>query len=64
MYAETPDKERTIKAPKTDDMAKLAGGDTIELEKDEKDLKKGKEVDTDAIPSPGGTGEPVVFEED
>ncbi|MEK9730629.1 MAG: hypothetical protein VW230_02595 [Candidatus Poseidoniales archaeon] len=64
MYAETPDKERTIKAPKTDDMAKLAGGDTIELEKDEKDLKKGKEVDTDAIPSPGGTGEPAVFEED
>jgi chromosome segregation ATPase len=64
MYAETPDKERTIKAPKTDDMAKLAGGETIELEKDEKDLKKGKEVDTDAIPSPGGTGEPVVFEGD
>ncbi|MDA0715048.1 MAG: hypothetical protein O2866_04490 [archaeon] len=64
MYAETPDKERTIKAPKTDDMTKLAGGDTIELEKDEKDLKKGKEVNTDAIPSPGGTGEPALFEED
>lgn len=64
MYAETPDKERKIKAPTTDDMAKLAGGATIQLEKDEKDLKKGKMVDTDAIPSPGGTGEPAVFDED
>ncbi|MEK9700270.1 MAG: hypothetical protein VW270_31095, partial [Candidatus Poseidoniales archaeon] len=64
IYAETPDKERKIKSPTTEDMAKLAGGDTVELEKEETDLAKGADVDTDAIPSPGGTGEPAVFEED
>jgi len=64
IYAETPDKERKIKSPTTEDMAKLAGGDIVELEKEETDLAKGADVDTDAIPSPGGTGEPAVFEED
>ncbi len=64
IYAETPDKERKIKSPTTEDMAKLAGGDIVELEKEETDLAKGSDVDTDAIPSPGGTGEPAVFEED
>jgi len=64
IYAETPDKERKIKSPTTEDMAKLAGGDIVELEKEETDLAKGTDVDTDAIPSPGGTGEPAVFEED
>ena len=64
IYAETPDKERTIKAPTTEDMAKLADGEMIELEKEETELAKGEEVDTDAIPSPGGTGDPAVFDED
>lgn len=64
IYAETPDKERTIKAPTTEDMAKLADGEMIELEREETELAKGEEVDTDAIPSPGGTGDPAVFDED
>ena len=45
IYAETPDKERTIKAPTTEDMAKLADGEMIELEKEETELAKGEEVD-------------------
>lgn len=45
-------------------MAKLADGEMIELEKEETELAKGEEVDTDAIPSPGGTGDPAVFDED
>lgn len=64
LYANAPDVERTIKAPSTDDMAKLAEGEEVELEKEESVIEQGMEVDGVRPPSPGGTGDPAVFDED
>ena len=64
LYANAPDVERTIKAPSTDDMAKLAEGEEVELEKEESVIEQGMDVDGVRPPSPGGTGDPAVFDED
>jgi chromosome segregation ATPase len=64
LYANAPDVERTIRAPSTDDMAKLAEGEEVELEKEESVIEQGMEVDGVRPPSPGGTGDPAVFDED
>ncbi|MGB2286025.1 MAG: hypothetical protein ACPH8S_04100 [Poseidonia sp.] len=64
LYANAPDLERTIKAPSTDDMAKLADGEELNLETDETVLEKGMDVDEIRPPSPGGTGDPVLFDQD
>jgi chromosome segregation ATPase len=64
LYANAPDVERTIKAPSTEDMVKLAEGDEVELEKGETVIEQGMEVDGVRPPSPGGTGDPAVFDED
>lgn len=64
LYANAPDLERTIKAPSTDDMAKLADGEELTLETDETVLEKGMDVDEIRPPSPGGTGDPVLFDQD
>ena len=64
LYANAPDVERTIKAPTTEDMAKLADGEEVELQTDETELEAGMDVDDVRPPSPGGTGDPVVFEDD
>ena len=64
LYANAPDLERTIKAPSTDDMAKLADGEELNLETDETVLEKGMDVDDIRPPSPGGTGDPVLFDQD
>jgi len=63
MYAQAPDVERSIHAPSVEDMAKLAEGEQVELLKEERELKKGMQVDDVRPPSPGGTGDPVVFED-
>ncbi len=64
LYANAPDVERTIKAPTADDMAKLAGGEEVELETAETELTPGMDVEGVRPPSPGGTGDPVVFDEE
>lgn len=64
LYANAPDVERTIKAPTADDMAKLAGGEEVDLQTEETVIEQGMEVDSVRPPSPGGTGDPVVFDED
>lgn len=64
LYANAPDVERTIKAPTTEDMAKLADGEEVELQANETELESGMDVDDIRPPSPGGTGDPVVFDDD
>ena len=64
LYANAPDVERTIKAPTTEDMAKLADGEEVELQAEETELESGMDVDDVRPPSPGGTGDPVVFDDD
>jgi len=64
LYANAPDLERTIKAPTTEDMAKLAEGSELDLKTDETVLEKGMDVDEVRPPSPGGTGDPVLFDQD
>ena len=64
LYANAPDVERTIKSPSSEDMAKLAEGEELALETDETVLEKGMDVDDVRPPSPGGTGDPVVFDDE
>ena len=64
LYANSPDMERTIKAPTADDMAKLAEGEEVELQTEETVIEQGMDVDGVRPPSPGGTGDPVVFDDE
>ena len=64
LYANAPDVERTIKAPTTEDMAKLAEGEELVLETEETELEPGMDVDGVRPPSPGGTGDPVIFDDE
>ena len=64
LYANSDDVERTIKAPTADDMARLADGKELDLDKEENVLEKGMEVEGVRPPSPGGTGDPVIFDDE
>ena len=64
LYANAPDVERTIEAPSTEDMTRLAEGSELELNTKETVLEKGTEVEGVRPPSPGGTGDPVLFDEE
>ena len=64
LYANAPDVERTIKAPTAEDMAKLAEGEEVALDTEETELEPGMDVDGPRPPSPGGTGDPVVMDDD
>ena len=64
LYARSPDVERTIKAPTTDDMATLASGEEVELSTEETVIEPGMDVDDVRPPSPGGTGDPVLEDHD
>ena len=64
LYANSADVERTIKAPTADDMARLADGGELELNTEETVLENGVEVEGVRPPSPGGTGDPVVFDDE
>ena len=63
LYANSPDVERTIKAPNADDMAKLADGEEVPLETEETVLEKGMEA-TVLNHHLKGTGDPVVFDDE
>jgi len=64
LYANSADVERTIKAPTAEDMARLADGEELELDTEETVLEKGMDVEGVRPPSPGGTGDPVVFDDE
>jgi chromosome segregation ATPase len=64
LYANAPDVERTIKAPSADDMTKLAEGEEVALSTEETVIEKGMEVDDVRPPSPGGSGDPVLFDDE
>ena len=64
LYANAPDVERTIKAPSTEDMVKLAEGEEVALDTEETELEPGMDVDGPRPPAPGGTGDPVVMDDD
>ncbi len=64
LYANAPDVERTIESPSTEDMARLAEGSELELNTKETVLEKGMDVEGVRPPSPGGTGDPVLFDEE
>ena len=63
-YRNEPDKTRTLSTPNTSDMAGLAEGGRVSLSVEETDITPGMEVDGVRPPSPGGTGDPVIFEDE
>lgn len=63
-YRNEPDKTRTLSTPNTGDMAGLAEGGRVNLSVEETDITPGMDVDGVRPPSPGGTGDPVLFEDE
>ena len=63
-YSNAPDVERTLSTPETDDMAKLAEGGRVSLEVHESEIEPGVDVDGARPPSPGGSGDPVVYDDE
>ena len=65
IYSNSPDVERTISAPTADDMQTLADGGTVDLDTALEVIEKGMDVPREARPdSPGGTGDPVLYEDE
>ena len=65
IYSNSPDVERTISAPTADDMQTLADGGTVDLDTALEVSEKGMDVPKEARPdSPGGTGDPVLYEDE
>jgi chromosome segregation ATPase len=63
-YSNEPDKTRTLSTPKPSDMAGLADGGRVDLTVSESDIAPGMDVDGARPPSPGGTGDPVIFDDE
>ena len=63
-YRNEPDKTRTLSTPNTSDMVGLAEGGRVSLSVEETDITPGMDVDGVRPPSPGGTGDPVIFEDE
>ena len=64
IYSNSPDVERKISAPDVDDMETLAKGGKIDLEKDDEAITPGMDVDSKRPPAPGGSGDPVVYDDE
>ena len=65
IYSNSPDVERTISAPTADDMQTLADGGTVDLDTALEVIEKGMDVPKESRPdSPGGTGDPVLYEDE
>jgi DNA repair exonuclease SbcCD ATPase subunit len=64
VYANSPNVKRTLSTPETDDMAHLAKGGRVELGVDETVIEEGIDVDGPRPPSPGGSGDPVLYEDE
>jgi len=63
-YSNAPDVKRTLSTPDTADMATLAEGGRVHLEVDESEIEEGIDVDGVRPASPGGSGDPVVFDDE
>ena len=63
-YANSPDVERKLSTPDLDDMANLADGGRVNLDVEETVIEPGIEVDTNRPAAPGGSGDPVIFEDE
>ena len=63
-YSNEPDKTRTLSTPEPGDMAGLADGGRVDLKVSESDITPGMNVDGTRPPSPGGTGDPVIFDDE
>jgi len=63
-YANSPDVERKLSTPDVKDMAHLAEGGRVALEVDEVEIEKGMDVDTNRPAAPGGSGDPVIFDDE
>lgn len=63
-YSNEPDKTRTLSTPNTSDMADLAEGGRVHLDVEETEITPGMDVDGARPPSPGGTGDPVLFDDE
>lgn len=65
VYANSPDVERKISTPGADDMKTLAEGGSVDLDKALEVIEKGMDVEkTPEHDVPGGTGNPVIFEDE
>jgi chromosome segregation ATPase len=64
IYANSPDVERKLSTPDSKDMQTLAEGGRIELETSTEEMATGLDVDEKRPNSPGGTGDPVLFEDE
>ena len=63
-YANSPDVERKLTTPDVKDMAHLAGGGRGDLDVEETDIEQGMDVDTNRPAAPGGSGDPVIFDDE
>ena len=63
-YSNAPDLERKLSTPKVKDMAHLADGGRVALDIDEQIIEQGMNVDTNRPAAPGGSGDPVVFDDE
>ena len=63
-YANSPDVERKLSTPDLEDMTNLAEGGRVELGVEETVIEPGMEVDTNRPAAPGGSGDPVIFEDE
>ncbi|RAH14820.1 MAG: hypothetical protein CMB20_002370 [Methanobacteriota archaeon] len=64
VYANAPNVERTISAPDSEDMKTLAEGGSVDLDKALEVIEKGMDVDTNRPAAPGGSGDPVLYEDE
>lgn len=64
IYANSPDVSRTISAPDSDDMHTLAKGGSVDLETTTEEISKGMDVDESRPPAPGGSGDPIVYDDE
>ena len=63
-YAKSPDVKRTLSTPSPDDMQHLAEGGRVHLDVAEGELPSGIDVDEARPPSPGGSGDPVLYDDE
>jgi len=64
VYANSPDVERKISTPSVEDMANLAEGGRVDLDVEETVIEPGMDVDTDRPAAPGGSGDPVIYDDE
>ena len=64
IYSKSPDIKRKIETPNVDDMQTLAKGGKIDLERDDEIITSGMDVDSKRPPAPGGSGDPVVYDDE